>query len=193
MYVPELGEEVPRKGNRLTRFLALSMLRLFGWRFEGELPNRPRFVAIVAPHTTAWDFVLGMLAIYGIGIRAHWMGADWIFKFPAMRLLGGIPVDRSRSQGLVGQSIEHFKKKSRFVLALSPEGSRSKVVPWKTGFYRIASGAGVPILPLSVDYQTRRLRLGETLHPCGDYEKDLATLREFFAEFVAKFPDRFGI
>ena len=193
LQVPHLGPNVPTQGNRFTRGLGRWILRRLGWSFEGEMPDRSKFVAVFAPHTTAWDFVIGMIAIQAIGIRVRWLGAHWLFYFPFMRTLGGVPVDRSESRGLVGQSIEHFERHEQFVLALSPEGSRKKVVPWKTGYYHIALGAEVPIMPFIVDQKDRRILFFDTFYPSGDYDKDYERLRGMYTDLLEKYADRFGM
>ncbi len=193
MYVPDIGDRLPRWGNPVFRALGRSLLRLFGWRFEGTLPNREKLLIIAAPHTTAWDFVLGMVALLALGVRVSWLGIDWVARYPVMRWIGGIPIEPGATQGVVEESIERFESRERFVLGLSPEGSRKKVVPWRTGFYRIALGARAPILLVSIDFSIRLLRLGPLLVPSGDLDADMETIRAFYAEYTEKYPDRFGI
>lgn len=188
MYVPPLGDQVPTLRNRQTRRLATAVLRLFGWRFEGTIPNLAKFVVIFAPHTTGWDFVVGMVAIQSLGIRVSWLGVDWLFRIPFIRSLGGIPVDRSRPQGLVAQSIQHFKDREHLVLAISPEGSRKKV-RWKKGFYHIAVGAGVPIMPILLDQQKKLILFADPLEPVGDFEADMDRLRSIYEELLERYPD----
>ncbi len=194
MDVPTLGDRLPKRGNRLTRALARWILRLWGWRLEGTIPDHPRMVVIAAPHTTAWDFIVGMVAIFALGIRISWLGADWVFRFPFMRFLGGIPVDRSRRHDLVARIVETLAGRERYLLALAPEGSRSKVVPWKTGFYHIACGAGVPILLAAIDPRRQLIRFGPSFRPSGDYEADMEEeIRPFYARYVDEYPERFGM
>ncbi len=193
-HIAPLGKRVPRRGNRLTRAIGNAIMRLFGWRIEGELPDREKFLAVLAPHTTGWDFPLSIVALTAMGVRASWLGVDWMFRYPMMHKMGGLPVNRGAGLGVVAQSIERFKSQSRYILVLSPEGSRKKVVPWKTGFYRIAVGAGVPILLCVFDPQTKRIIAGPTFEPSGDYEADMDQhIRPVYAEYVDKYPDNFGI
>jgi hypothetical protein len=191
--VPRLGDRVPKRGNALTRGLGAAVLRLLGWRFEGPFPDVAKLVAVGAPHTTANDFLIAILTILALGIRATWLGIDWIFRFPLMRWVGGSPVDRSRRQDLVSLNIEKFKDREQYVLALAPEGSRKKVVPWKTGFYRIAHGAGVPILLVAIDQQHKILRFGPCFETSGDLEADMEILRAFYAPYLERYAERFGI
>ena len=194
MYVPALGDRLPKRGNRLTQLFGAGMLRLFGWRFEGEIPNVTRLVAIGAPHTTAWDWAVGILAILALGVDVTWLGADWIFKYPFMRSLGGVPVDRSRPQGLVAQYIELFKASERLIVGLLPEGTRKKMVPWKSGFYRIADGAGATIMPVVIDRRRKVIRFEPGFLPSGDYEADMEEkIRPLYAEYLEQYPDQFGM
>lgn len=188
-----IGDRLPTRRNRLTRGFARGMLRLFGWRLVGEIPNREKLLAIAAPHTTAWDFFLGLGTIFGLGLNVSWLGIDWVVRYPLMRRLGGVSVDRGQAQGLVGAAIEQYRTHDRFMLALAPEGSRKKVVPWKAGFYHIACGADVPILLVVLDRRNKLLRFGPTITPSGDFEADMEMIRPVYAEFVEQYPDRFGI
>ena len=119
MTVPRLGERIARQGNRFTRWICTQVLRLFGWKMRGELPNAPQFIAVVAPHTTGWDFAIGMLCIQAMGIRLWWMGADWLVKIPFVKSLGGISIDRSQSHGVVGQTIQQFLDNEQMVMAMT--------------------------------------------------------------------------
>ncbi len=188
-----LGDRTPKRGSRITRASGALILRLFGWRFEGSFPNLEKLVAIGAPHTSAWDFPIAILAIAALGVKATWLGADWIFRYPLIRSLGGVPVDRSRAQGMVERYVEMFRSSDRFILGVLPEGSRKKVVPWKAGFYHIALGAQVPILMIAIDRKNRVLTFGPTLEPTGDYEADWAKIRPVYAPFIKQYPDRFGM
>ncbi len=194
LYISPLGERVPRRGNWLTRALGRTILRLFGWRVEGTVPDREKFVVLVAPHTTGWDFPLSIVTLIAIGVRVSWLGVDWMFRYPLMHKMGGVPVDRQTRLGVVPQSIEKFNSRRQYILGLSPEGSRKKVVPWKTGFYHIAVGAKVPIMMVRIDQRARRFDLGPTIEPSGDYEADMNQhIRPAYAEYVDKYPDNFGL
>ncbi len=184
----------PRRGGAFSRGLARRLLGLAGWRIEGELPACPKFVLIVAPHTSNWDFLIGALAMFAVGLRTSWLGKHTIFRFPItpiLRWMGGEPIDRSASHGTVGAAIALFAERRQWVLALSPEGTRRRG-RWKTGFYRIARGAGVPILPVWIDYRRRVLGLGELSHPGPDETADLAALHALFRKDMARHPEQFG-
>jgi 1-acyl-sn-glycerol-3-phosphate acyltransferase len=188
---PPLGAAVPQRGNRFSRWLGRLLLGLAGWKFEGNTPNLPRFVAILAPHTSNWDFVLFVLGFMALGINMSWMGKHTLFHGPSGRLflkLGGVPIDRRAPKGVVDQMVDEFARRRQFILGIAPEGTRSKVTRWKMGFYHIAAGAGVPIVPVALDYGRREVRIGQELLPTGDADEDLARLRAFYADVVAKNP-----
>jgi 1-acyl-sn-glycerol-3-phosphate acyltransferase len=160
------------------------VLRLLGWRIEGNLPDVSKAVVIVAPHTTNWDFIVGIAAKFALGLQASWLGKHTLFRAPfggLMRWLGGLPVDRSRPHDVVAQSVEQFAARDRLVLGISPEGTRKPVPRWRTGFYHIAAGAQVPIVPVAFDWSRRTLDIGPTVLPGGDMDADLAALDAFFA------------
>jgi len=180
--LPEIGARVPRKRNAITKALSRAALRMAGWHFEGSLPDQPKFIITVAPHTSNWDFVFGVLARRAVGLDAHFLGKDTLFKPPLgwlMRWLGGTPVRRDVSQGVVEQVVKKFEAHDGFVLALAPEGTRKRVEKWRTGFYYMAHGAGIPIAPVALDYGRKRIVAGPALTPSGDLETDLRTLRDF--------------
>ena len=148
------------KGSRLARWI----LKMLGWRLDFEgFPTR-QGVAIVYPHTSNWDFPIGMLAKWALGIPAHFWGKDSLFKFPVigawMRWVGGIPIDRGSSRGVVGQMVHVFEQHKQndqlLWLALAPEGTRSHTPGWRSGFYQLALGAQVPLALVKLDWGQRR-------------------------------------
>ncbi|HSB55067.1 MAG TPA: lysophospholipid acyltransferase family protein, partial [Gemmatimonadales bacterium] len=184
----------PRRGGPLTQWLGRTLLRLGGWRVEGRLPDEPRFVLIVAPHTSNWDFILGLLAMFTIGIRLSWLGKHSIFRFPIvglLRWLGGEPVDRRVHHGIVEAAIDRFRSRRQWVLGIAPEGTRKRVEQWKTGFYLIAVGADVPILPVAFDYSRRVVDLGTLFRPTGDQEADIPAIRARYRKEMARHPENF--
>ncbi|MFQ5604052.1 MAG: lysophospholipid acyltransferase family protein [bacterium] len=191
--MPVLGKAVPEWGNKLSRALGRGFLTLSGWRFEGELPDLPKFLIVVAPHTSNWDFVYGIAALLGLGMRAHWLGKHTLFRKPFggfMKWLGGIPVDRSQSHGVVEDTVAEFSQRPHFVLGVAPEGTRKKVQKWKTGFYYIAKEANVPILTGFIDYARKVVGFGPTIYPSGDIDSDLATIQSFYALIGGKHPSK---
>jgi len=192
--LPRLGPLLPRRGNALSRSLGRLGLRLLGWGIETDLPDVGRCVVIVAPHTSNWDFAVGVLAMLAMGLDAHWLGKHEIFRWPlgaVWRWLGGIPVDRKAAGGVVAAAARLFRERPRLLLGLSPEGTRKRVERWKSGFYRIALEGGVPILPVAFDYRTRRIVFFPLFQPSGDLEAEVAALRRLFTGSMARKPDQY--
>lgn len=192
--VPYLGEAVPRRGNRFSKGLGWLWLRLLGWGFSGEIPNLAQCVIVVAPHTSNWDFVVGLAAKLALGIRVDWLGKHTIFRWPlgvVWRWLGGIPIDRRAAGGVVEAASAAFRQRERLFLALSPEGTRRKVEKWKSGFYRIGQSAGVPLLPVALDYGNRKVAFFPIFRLTGDYEADLTRLQACFRADMARRPDQY--
>jgi len=162
---------------------------------EGALPEVPRFVMIMAPHTSNWDWPICMLAMFATGLRITWLAKHSLFFFPVapvLRWLGGEPVDRSAPQGLVGTAIRIFEERPSWVVGITPEGTRKAAPGWKTGFHRIAIGAGVPIFPIWVDYRRRVLGLGTLYYPTGDLATDVAALGKSYDAGMARYPENFA-
>ena len=184
MRVPVLPHCMPSRGNAFSSAFARSMLGLMGWNIEGDFPPEPKQVAIVAPHTSNWDFIVGILAVFAIGIRVDFLAKHTLFKGPLgwfMRWCGGMPVDRKAAHGLVPQVVEAIEKSERIFLAITPAGTRSSTRPWKSGFYHIAVAAHVPILPVIFDGPKRAIRFLPAFEPSGDYETDLPRLLALYA------------
>lgn len=175
--------------------LARAVLRLFGWTVVKELPPEDRYVVVVAPHTSNWDFPVGMLARKAMELDARWVGKKSLFRFPfgpIMRALGGVSVDRSRPQNFVGQVVERMCSEEDFVLVITPEGTRSRTERWKTGFYYIAQGAEVPVALAFLDFGRKRVGVGDWFWPSGDLEADMDRIRDFYEGMEAKRPDLMG-
>jgi 1-acyl-sn-glycerol-3-phosphate acyltransferase len=165
--------------------LAVGLLRLIGWKVVGGLPAHNKYVLIGAPHTSNWDFPLMLLAVLKVGMDVHWLGKKSLFPFPFggfMQWLGGIPVDRSKSNNLVDQLVELFQRREELILLIPPEGTRSQVERWKSGFYYVAQGAGVPILLGFIDSSRKQLGFGPLFYPTGDYAVDLVAIQEFYRD-----------
>lgn len=191
MPTPDL---IPRHGNAFMQWLGRSVLRLYGWRLNVMLPNLPKMVIVVAPHTSNWDAVFLIAAIFVLRLRVHWFGKHTIFRWPfngVLRWLGGIPIERGAAGGIVGQTLRHFAQHTQLVVGLSPEGTRSLTPKWKSGFYQIAHRAQVPIVAAYIDYRTRTVGLGPVIQPSGDYATDLETLQAFYRTITPKHPENF--
>lgn len=194
MSVPALGDQVPRWDSALRNALGRAVLGLMGWRIEGRVPNVPKCVLIVAPHTSGWDYVVGMAALFALGFRATYLGKHTLFRGPLgwfMRWTGGMPVDRAAADGVVQRSLELVRAGERIFLALAPEGTRKKVERWKSGYYRIGVGAGIPIFPVALDYSRKAVALLPLFTPTGDHERDEAALRALFSPAMARHPESY--
>ena len=182
--VPPLPPSLPRRGNAFSRALGHLGLALFGWRIEGQFPDRAKLVVIVAPHTSNWDFPIGISAVFALGLRVRFLGKDALFRGPLgwlMRWFGGMPVVRESPQGAVSQVVSMIEAERAVFLAITPAGTRSSAVPWRSGFYYIAHEARVPILPIAFDGERRLIRLFPPFETSGDYEADLPRLQALYA------------
>ena len=165
------------------RSIGRTYLRLAGWRIKGVVPAEPKFVAIVAPHTSNWDFILAVAVVFGLELKVSFLGKHSLFIPPFkgfLRWLGGIPVDRRSSHGVVEACVQAFQAAPALLLALAPEGTRKGVSRWKSGFYQIAHGAGVPILPVGFDFRDHVIHLLPPFRPSGTLEQDLPLLQALF-------------
>jgi 1-acyl-sn-glycerol-3-phosphate acyltransferase len=177
----------------LLRLASGFLLRLSGWRVEGALPDLPKYIIIGVPHTSNWDFVLFLGVAFHLKMYVNYMGKAELFRSPLgwfFYYCGGIPVDRSRSSGLVEQTIEACRKAERFVLVITPEGTRRGVKEWKRGFYHIAKGAGIPIVLGKVDGRRKVADLCEIFYPTDDMEADMKAIRKAFKGLVGIRPQR---
>lgn len=164
-----------------------------GWSLSGSMPDFKKYVIAIAPHTSGWDFIIGVLARSALRIEhARYLGKSQLFKPPfgwIFRWLGGTPVDRSSSHDVVDQVVKIFNEHDRFVLALAPEGTRKKVEKLKTGFYYIAKKANVPIVPVGFDFSLKKIIVGEPLIPSEDFDSDMKKLLTFYATIKGKIPE----
>jgi 1-acyl-sn-glycerol-3-phosphate acyltransferase len=187
-----LGPAVPSTGNRLLQRVGWRALRAFGWRFAGQMPDLPRFVVIVAPHTSNWDFPVGLAAKWALMLECRFWGKDSLFRGPLgwfMRANGGIPVDRANRHAVVEATIDAFRTAPRMVLVLSPEGTRKKVTRWRSGFWHVAKGAGVPICCVAFDFPSKTIRLGPTVTADeDDPEAGMRRLQGYFAGVTGRNP-----
>jgi 1-acyl-sn-glycerol-3-phosphate acyltransferase len=189
-----MSELAPRRHRPLLQRVSRGVLALARWRIVGEVPPVAKFVAIVAPHTSNWDFPLGVLVMFALDLRVHWFGKASLFRSPLgplFRHLGGRPVNRERPEGVVEQMAEIVRAEPGFVLALAPEGTRKRVHRWRTGFYRIAERADIPIVPVSFDWSRREVTIGSPMHATGDVAADVAVLQSRYRREMALNPDAF--
>lgn len=184
-----LPARMPHYRDHLGRKCCRGLLRLCGWRLEGELPDHARLVVIGAPHSSLWDGFWCLLMKIGLGAQARIMIKRELFRGPlawVLRKLDSIPVERHAAGGVVGQMVQRFAGGEALWLAIAPEGTRKPVERWKTGFWRIAHEAGVPIFPVAMHYPGKCLVLGPVMETSDDMEADIAHLRAFFAPYRGK-------
>jgi 1-acyl-sn-glycerol-3-phosphate acyltransferase len=193
--IPELGSRVQRAHGRFAAAVGRFMMGIRGWRVEGSIPDVPRMVLIVAPHTSNWDFLTGLWVKLALRMGARFIGKHTLFRWPlgvVMRWLGGVPVDRSAAAGFVEETTRVMRESDRMTLVLAPEGTRKRTDRWKSGFYRIAVAAGVPILLAGLDYSRKVVFFGPLIHPTGDYEKDLAKIQSHYDARMALKPENYS-
>lgn len=174
--------------NRWRRLCAW-LLRRCGWGLEGELPDHAHLVLIGAPHSSWWDGIWGMLFKMALGADISFMAKRELFRGPlgwVLRRLGGIPIMRSATHGVVDQMVERFRTRPRFWLGITPEGTRRAVAEWKTGFWQIARSAGVPVLPIYFDYPSKTIGIGPLFETSEDQQADIAALKAFFRPYRGK-------
>ena len=162
-----------------------------GWSIEGSLPEHKKYVMIIAHHTSNWDFVYALGAKLVLGVQLRFFGKHTLFVGPLgwlMRSLGGMPINRGQAHQRVEQAIQTIQSRDHFILAITPEGTRSKVKEWKSGFYHIAHGAGVPVVPVAIDYANRTIVLGKPVLTTGDKSSDFRRLHQFFLPYQPKHP-----
>lgn len=182
--LPNVGASVARSGGPLGRRIGIFVLDLLGWRVEGDVDDHPKMVAIVAPHTSNWDFVVGAATMFALDLRLAFIAKHTLFRGPfdaVFRWMGGIPVDRASPHGVVAESIEGFSRTDRRILVIAPQGTRTRGARYKSGFLHIARGAGVPVTLASLDFDARCIRLGPTFFPSEDVEGELRRVEDFFS------------
>ena len=186
--IPPNMPQVPAS-RRFSRWLGRTILRLGGWRVMGTFPDIPRLVLIAAPHSSNWDGIWGMAAKMALGFDARILGKDSLFWWPlsvVLRRLGVIPLDRSKPQGVVEQSIELIRQSPQLWFVPAPEGTRKPVQQWKAGFLKIAHGAGVPVLMAYFHYPDRTIGIGPLFHTTGDLPADMAAIRAWYRPWQGK-------
>lgn len=175
-------------------FIARLILKLWRWTPVGTAPSRGA-VIVCAPHTSNVDYLLMIFTAWTQHMNLSFLGKSQLFKPPVgwlMRATGGIPVDRAAANGLVGQMTDAFKANPGMMLAIPAEGTRSRAEYWKSGFYRIAEGAGVPICLAFIDKSKRDVGFGPVFDPSGDIAKDMDMIREFYEGKVGLKHQNFG-
>ena len=184
----------PRRGSAWRRALGRVALSILRWRILGDVPPIPKFVAVVAPHTSNWDFIVCVASMFAIDVDVRWLGKHTLFRKPLgwlLRWLGGVPIQRDAAEGVVEQVAAVIRAEKEIILAVTPEGTRNRVPQWKTGFHRIAAAADVPIVPVQLDWSRREVRIREPVLPGNDVAGDIAALQTLFSPDMARHPDGF--
>lgn len=171
------------------------ILKLMGWKVTVSVPDFPKCIICVAPHTSNLDFIIGKLAYASIGRKAGFLMKSTWFFFPLgiiFRAIGGVPVYRDKRKGdLTRQLIDRFNSASRLALAITPEGTRSLTSKWHTGFLRIAAATGVPVILGAIDFATKDVYLTHVFTPTGDMEADMRAVKDYYRPFTGRHPDQF--
>jgi 1-acyl-sn-glycerol-3-phosphate acyltransferase len=151
---------------------------------------------IIAPHTSSWDFVYGAGAKLLLRLDCKYLAKKELFRFPLRGILlhiGGVPVDRSQSHGMVDSMVQYLKNNEEAIVIFPPEATRKRIAKWKTGFYHAAMGANVPIVMSFIDYKRKKAGFGPSFMPSGNYENDLRIIRNFYADITAFYPENFAL
>lgn len=195
MHQIELGAGVPRRRRWLFKPLARLVLWLAGWQIDVRLPALPKAVLIGAPHTSNWDFVFGISAVFLSELDIRFYAKHQLFRGPLgwlLRWFGGRPVNRGAAASVVEQTREFFAQSDSLYMTLAPEGTRARVDKWKSGFWRMAVAAQVPIVCGYIDYQKKQVGIGPIITPSDNYEADLARILDYYAGISAAHPENFG-
>lgn len=174
--------------------LAKFILRLIGWKISVNVPNYPKSVICVAPHTSNWDFILGKIGYATTGRKTHFLMKEAWFFFPLgliFKYIGGIPVPKKKGSDLTQAIIDKFNSTETMNLAVTPEGTRSLVKDWRKGFLYISKGAGIPIILAYIDYSKREMALAETFYPTDDVDADIAYIKNFYTGRIGRYPEKF--
>jgi len=187
-----MKNQQPRACGAFARLLGKSVIKLSGWRIEGEVPQTGNMVVIAAPHTSNWDFILLIAAAYSLGISVNWLGKNTLFGTPLgpiLRFFGGIPVDRSKPNNLVQTLVAEIEHGDGINLVVPPSGTRARTDYWKSGFYRIAQSAQIPMVCGYLDYAKKEAGLGPAFLPT-DLVSDMNRIRAFYEPITGKYPEK---
>ncbi|WP_448520221.1 lysophospholipid acyltransferase family protein [Rhodoflexus sp.] len=169
--------------------------RSIGWTIKGTIPpDIKKCVVVAAPHTTNYDYPIALSVFYTLNLPVRFLGKKQLFSFPLgilMRATGGIAVDRSKNNNLVEYMVNLFTQHEQLYLLIPPEGTRQAVKEWKTGFYRVAEAAGVPIILGYLDYAKKEAGFGKVFYPTGDIEADMKEIKAFYKNVTPKYPDKY--
>lgn len=190
----QVGDNVPRRGNKVSPIIGSWLMKTVGWRTVGEIPNISQAVVLALPHTSNVDGVYAIPSLFALDLKISIMGKHTLFKVPVfaqlLNWIGVIPINRTDKGSVLQASIDKFKTGKPLFLGLAPEGTRKYTESWKTGFYYLALGAGVPILPVALDYNTKEVRFLSLVHPTGDIEADLPKIYAQYQGVMPRHPER---
>jgi 1-acyl-sn-glycerol-3-phosphate acyltransferase len=192
--LPHLPPRAPQVAARWRRFLGVFLMRLSGWRIAGNMPDLPKVMMIVAPHTSNSDFFHGFCAYLVLQLDTTWLAKDTWFFWPLgilARRFGGMAIDRSRGGNMVRACVAEYGRRERMCMTITPEGTRKRVDKWKLGFYFIATEANVPIVPVALDYRTRLVVIMPPFFPTGDSAADLPKIKALYSAGMARHPENF--
>lgn len=192
MYIAELGNQMPRRGNRFSKWLGRMLMRLCRWHIEGEICNSPKLICLMGPHTSWWDFTNNLGVLLALGLDASWFIANKYTKGVAgtiLAYLGAVPVERSQRTDMVTQMAGQFMARDQLVLAIFPEGTRKPVPAWKTGFWHIAKKANVAVQLITLDYTKRATIFGPVITLTDDMDADIRHMRSYFKNVTARRPE----
>ena len=185
-----LGDKLPKGGNFLTRRIGRAIFRVMGWRIEGEFPNRDKAIVALVPHSSNIDFFLTIAFIWATGMRASFLIKHTVFWYPLgniIRALGGIPVDRRQQNDLIRDVTLQFREKSKWVLGITPSGTRRPVKEWKDGIARIAAAAQVPIVPAVMNYRTRTVHFAPLIEGVTEVRQIMERIRDEASNGIPRF------
>lgn len=177
-------------------FLAKLILRIAGWKVNITVPDYPKCIICVAPHTSNWDFIIGKLAYSAVGRRAGFLMKESWFFFPLgyfFKAIGGVPVPskRNHKQSLVDTLTRKFNDSTRLSLAITPEGTRSRTSNWHTGFLHIAYNAHIPVLLGAIDFAKKEVTITDEFIPTHDIEADMKAIKNYYRTFIGRYPEKF--
>lgn len=190
---PILCEKIPRIGNKLSQWLGTAILRCLGWHYSGTFPCCSKMILAVAPHTSNWDFVLGIAVAFNLRLKITFFGKHSIFVPPfdsILRRWGGIPVERTSKHRVVDGMADSMRKAQSMILCLAPEGTRSPITPWKTGFLHIASKANVPVFLVAFDYKKKLIEFGPMHNISDNTQYELNRIYLHFKQAQGKYPEK---
>lgn len=189
--------QVPRRGGGISRCVAAALLRLLGWRVAGSVPDVAKCVVVAVPHTSNFDGLYVLPALLALDLKMSIFGKKSLFAVPGLaaflRWAGVMPLDRERAGGVVDEAVAAFRRSEQLFLGISPEGTRHAAPKWKSGYWRIARGAGVPVLPVAIDYGRREVRFLPLFTPTDDMAADHAALAALFRGIEPKHKQRLSL